>query len=139
MSVVKDKKLGRFFRATEFRCRCRRLDCDAPAVEPGFVGKLEALRETWGRPLRVTSGVRCSYWNDKVHGSPKSQHLLGNAVDFYVEDRNEALALAALAVKTGLGGIGVASTFIHLDDGAPGRRWEYDSSGGVVKAGRWAL
>jgi hypothetical protein len=34
--------------------------------------------------MRITSGYRCARVNTKVGGSPRSQHITGNAADFHV-------------------------------------------------------
>ena len=46
---------------------------------------LEPLREALQQPVIITSGYRCKALNIKVaHHSDKSQHLKGQAADFYV-------------------------------------------------------
>lgn len=90
------------------------------------MNKLQALREAYGKVLFVTSGARCKAWNKKVGGAPSSQHLTGNAADLEPQDRGDLELLASLAEKVGMGGIGVAKAFIHVDDGPQGRRWVYD-------------
>ncbi len=46
---------------------------------------LEPLREELGLPVVVTSGYRCKELNDIIsHKSNQSQHLRGQAADFYV-------------------------------------------------------
>ena len=48
-------------------------------------GTLEPLREAMGLPIVITSGYRCKALNERiVHHSRKSQHVAGQAVDFYV-------------------------------------------------------
>lgn len=42
---------------------------------------LQPIRDTWGKPIRVTSGYRMPRLNASVGGSPISQHLLGQAAD----------------------------------------------------------
>lgn len=111
-----------FFTPEELACRCNRSECDAEPIRPAFLGKLNLLRAIWGQPLIVNSGRRCRYWNEKVGGSPGSQHCLGNAVDIRVKSRAEADQLAELAEKVGLLGIGIYSTWVHVDDG-PKRKW----------------
>lgn len=60
------------------------------------VHTLEPLREKLGLPMIITSGYRCKELNDIiVHASRKSQHMSGQAADFYVKGiagqaRNEA-------------------------------------------------
>lgn len=46
---------------------------------------LEPLREALGLPVIITSGFRCKALNDIIaHHSHQSQHLKGQAADFYV-------------------------------------------------------
>ena len=46
---------------------------------------LEPLREALGLPVVITSGYRCVELNNLInHNSYRSQHLLGQAADFYV-------------------------------------------------------
>jgi len=48
-------------------------------------GTLEPLREALGMPVVITSGYRCKELNDMVsHRSPNSQHVKGQAADFYI-------------------------------------------------------
>lgn len=49
---------------------------------------LQPLRNYLGCPVIVSSGFRCSELNKKVGGRPNSQHLLGEAADFVVPQRN---------------------------------------------------
>lgn len=47
---------------------------------------LEPLREKLGLPIAITSGFRTKALNDIiVHASRKSQHMSGQAADFYVK------------------------------------------------------
>ncbi len=45
---------------------------------------LQPLRDYIGRPLHITSGVRCKELNKLVGGSERSQHCVGQAVDITV-------------------------------------------------------
>ncbi len=94
-------------------------------MNAGFMAKLQVLRDLWGRGLAVTSGARCEEWNVKVGGAPQSYHLLGLAADLQIASVEDGVRLEKLADKAGLGGVGLAKTFIHVDDGPPGRRWDY--------------
>ena len=50
-------------------------------------GCLEPLREAIGLPVIVTSGFRTKALNDKLaHASSTSQHMRGEAADFYVSE-----------------------------------------------------
>lgn len=49
------------------------------------VHTLEPLREALGLPIIITSGFRTKALNDKLaHSSERSQHMQGQAADFYV-------------------------------------------------------
>lgn len=54
---------------------------------------LEPVRAHYGRPVKVNSGYRSPAVNRAVKSTPRSQHLLGQAVDFEVPGiANGALA-----------------------------------------------
>lgn len=42
---------------------------------------LDPLRESYGKPIRVTSGYRCQILNEAVKGVKNSQHMKGQAAD----------------------------------------------------------
>jgi zinc D-Ala-D-Ala carboxypeptidase len=87
-----------------------------------FMVKVEALRNLWGKPLKVNSGSRCKGHNSDVGGEPASRHMFGEAADIRTANREESLELAKTAEAVGFGGIGVYPTWVHVDIG-PSRRW----------------
>ena len=42
---------------------------------------LDGLREHYGKPIKITSGYRCTELNKLVGGSPTSAHVIGYAAD----------------------------------------------------------
>ena len=52
-------------------------------MDPVLLEKLEALRVALGRPVIITSGVRCEVRNAEVGGIANSRHLSGQAADLY--------------------------------------------------------
>ena len=42
---------------------------------------LDGLREFYGKPIKITSGYRCTELNKLVGGSPTSAHVIGYAAD----------------------------------------------------------
>ena len=42
---------------------------------------LQPLRDKYGKPIRISSGFRCTALNKAVGGVPTSQHLKGEAAD----------------------------------------------------------
>jgi uncharacterized protein YcbK (DUF882 family) len=94
---------------------------------------LEVIRDAaGGRPLRILSGYRTPAWNQRVEGSPKSQHVEGRAADIQHPNLTAAQLHALILLLHGgkklphLGGLGVYHTFVHCDvrptDGRL-RRW----------------
>jgi len=89
---------------------------DEPALD-----KLERLRVALGRPLVVLSAYRDPLHNARVGGAPLSQHKFGRAFDLKLTVDRDLLIRTARDV--GFGGIGIYSTFVHVDDG-PSRKWQ---------------
>ena len=65
---------------------------------------LDPLRESFGKPIIVTSGYRCKELNKAVGGAAKSQHMSGEAADIRtVEDSKRAnKELFNLIIELGL-------------------------------------
>lgn len=49
---------------------------------------LQPLRNALGCPIVITSGFRCAILNKKVGGQSNSQHLMGQAADLVVPQKN---------------------------------------------------
>ena len=73
-------------------------------------GCLEPLHEALGLPVVITSGYRTKALNSMVaHSSERSQHMLGQAADFYVAPGRSGLSRRELLIK--------AFRLIILDEG----------------------
>lgn len=114
-----------FFKLAEFACKCGRAECDAVPVKMELLGMMNDLRAQWGKPLVITSGVRCAVHNVAVGGAADSQHMLGCAADIKVDSFLTSEGIKALARKLGFNGIGLGDRFIHLDIGPLQREWYY--------------
>ena len=63
-------------------------------------GCLEPLREALGLPVVITSGYRTKALNSMLaHSSERSQHMLGQAADFYVAPGQSGLSRRELLIK----------------------------------------
>ena len=63
-------------------------------------GCLEPLRAELGLPVVITSGFRTKALNSMVaHSSERSQHMLGQAADFYVAPGQSGLSRRELLIK----------------------------------------
>ena len=85
----------RYFTRAEFRCPCGK--CGGFPVEPDetMVRAVDKVRDHFGAPVIVSSGVRCQAHNDELDGSVKnSYHLRGKAMDFCVRGVPGATLLA---------------------------------------------
>ena len=63
-------------------------------------GNLEPLREALQLPVVITSGYRTKALNSLLaHASERSQHMLGQAADFYVAPGQSGLSRRELLIK----------------------------------------
>lgn len=86
----------KYFDRSEFACKCGGKYCNGFPVEPNelLITVADRVREHFGAPMRVSSGVRCKQHNANVGGASGSRHKSGKAMDFCVTGKsaNEVLA-----------------------------------------------
>lgn len=73
------------FKKSEFACPCGK--CGGFPVDPKeeLVKVAQRVREHFGQPATVSSGVRCASRNAAVGGVANSRHLTGKAMDYSVQ------------------------------------------------------
>lgn len=71
------------FKKSEFTCKC---GCGLNNIQLEVVKIADEVREHFGNPAIVTSGTRCSKHNAEVGGVANSRHLVGKAIDMYVQN-----------------------------------------------------
>ena len=107
----------RYFTRAEFRCPCGK--CGGFPVEPEekLVRLADQVREHFGTPVIVSSGVRCQAHNDVLPGSVKnSYHLRGKAMDFCVRGVPGATLLAYVKTLPVHYAYQIGnSDFVHMD------------------------
>lgn len=124
------KQLSKHFNSKEFECPCS--VCDIQKISSKLLEKLEIVRETYGRAIRITSGYRCLDHNKAVGGKENSSHMDGIAVDITPQllnvDELDALYEVCYNVFDNIGD-GRSKHFIHVDDRDPKptgkRHWVY--------------
>lgn len=88
MYAKRDKNmLSKHFKKSEFKCGCRGKYCNGyPGTpSPKLIGILEKLRTTYGKPVIITSGMRCKKYNNTLVGSvPNSAHTRYKAADIHI-------------------------------------------------------
>lgn len=105
------KKITPNFSEYEFECHCK--DDHENHVDEQLIIYLQALRDFWGRSVKINSGYRCTAWNKKQGGSKKSYHMEGIAADIEVKGIDPRLVRSEMA-RFGPR-VGHYVTFTHVD------------------------
>lgn len=74
------------FTYREFACKCGGKYCNGFPVAFSYdlAKNLQTIRDHFGKPLIITSPIRCEKWNSQVGGVSNSKHKVGWACDFYI-------------------------------------------------------
>lgn len=120
--------MDNFFDLKEFECKCKDKNCEGKLpqlrMNPSLIQALNRIRKELGKPIKVTSGFRCTAHNAAVGGVPHSTHRTGYAADISCDDLDKLLQL--VEDEKEFKGIGVAKSFIHVDvRPGPRKRWKY--------------
>lgn len=110
----------KYFKKSEFKCQCGGKYCNGyPAdISPKLIDILEKLRAYFGKPITITSGLRCKKHNAEVGGVSNSQHQYGKAADIYIAGvdkakiKAKAYELGAAYSYYGTAGMGEA---VHIN------------------------
>lgn len=100
------------FKKSEFACNC---GCGFNIINHDLVKKLDLARDLACVPFVITSGCRCSSYNNLVGGSHTSSHLLGLAVDIDVIDSHARYSILVALLGVRISRIGIYREFIHAD------------------------
>ena len=112
LNVDGDKKITEHFKLKEFACK----NSEAIIVSEKLCYILEAIRTHFGKQVTITSSYRTPEHNAKIGGAVKSQHMLGLAADIKIQGVKPAdIASYARTLMPTYGGIGIYSTFTHID------------------------
>ena len=123
-SKAKDgnKKLSTNFRVKEFACTD---GSDPIFIDSDLVNVLQKIRKHFGKSVTITSAYRTPPKNKAVGGQAYSQHLYGRAADIKVKGVTpKKVAAYAETLLKNKGGIGIYSTFTHIDTRSTKARWK---------------
>lgn len=122
-SKAKDgnKNLSTNFKVKEFACTD---GSDPIFIDSDLVNVLQKIRTHFGKSVTITSAYRTPTKNKAVGGATYSQHLYGKAADIKVSGVTpKNVAKYAETILKNTGGIGIYSTFVHIDTRAAKSRW----------------
>lgn len=115
------KYLSKNFRVKEFASKD---GADPIFISDQLVELLQKIRDHFGKAVVISSGYRSAKHNKAVGGATYSQHLYGTAADIKVTGvKPSVVAAYAETLLVGTGGIGIYSTFVHVDVRATKSRW----------------
>jgi hypothetical protein len=108
----------KYFKKDEFKCKCGGKYCEGFPVEMDMklIRIADEVREHFGKPITVSSGVRCEKHNANVGGVENSRHKKGKAMDFCVSGIPASIVLPYVQQKTGIRYAYAINTFyVHMD------------------------
>ena len=115
-------QLSKNFKVKEFACKD---GSDPIFINSELVDVLQKIRDNFGKPVTITSAYRTVERNNAVKGAKYSQHLYGNAADIKVQGiAPKTVSEYANKLMPNKGGIGVYSTFTHIDVRSTKSRWQ---------------
>ena len=116
-----NKKLAQNFRVKEFACTD---GSDPVFIAAELVEVLQKIRTHFGKSVTITSAYRTPTKNKACGGEKYSQHLYGLAADIKINGVSpKKVAAYAEKLLPKSGGIGIYSTFTHIDVRSSKARW----------------
>lgn len=114
-------KLSANFKVSEFACKD---GSDTVFISLALVRVLQKIRDHFKKPVNITSAYRNDSYNKKVGGADYSEHKYGMAADIYIRGISPATIAAYVeTIMPNRGGIGIYSSFVHVDVRASRARW----------------
>lgn len=114
-------KLSEHFKVKEFYCHD---GSDPIFISAMLVKILEKIRQHFNKPVNINSGYRTVPHNQKNGGATYSQHLYGTAADISIKGVTpRQIKEYAETLMPDWGGIGVYTSFTHIDVRENKSRW----------------
>ena len=86
------RKFTKNFKPEEFKCKCGKCNGYPSYMKQVELAHIQNIRNHYGKPIKITSALRCPHENRQVGGVPNSGHLKGYAVDFYMAGVTDTVA-----------------------------------------------
>ena len=112
------------FKLSEFACKC----CGKAEMQESTLEMLDLARGIAKVPFFINSGYRCEAHNRAVGGVQRSSHTKGYAADIKCNREPQRQSILAGLKAAGFNRIGIAKTFIHVDNDPskpPNTTWTY--------------
>jgi zinc D-Ala-D-Ala carboxypeptidase len=124
-SMTSDWRWASFTRE-EMRCK----HSGKNGMRPETMDRLQNLRTSYGKPMKITSGYRDATHPIEAGKATPGAHASGQAVDIAVGPGEDVYELVRLALFHGFTGIGISQRtgqprFVHLDDLPRKAVWSY--------------
>jgi hypothetical protein len=124
--VIEGRRMSKYFSPSEFT-RCTP-SCKIEQMDQAFLALLDEVREAAGIPLVLNCAYRSVAWDKSKGRDGKSAHTKGKAVDIRCNSSANRYKIVAAALGCGIRRIGIAKTYVHLDNDETkpqGVIWDY--------------
>lgn len=118
--------MSKYFCQAEFK-RCTP-SCSIDQMDADFLLLLDEVREKAGVPLVLNSAYRSKAYEKKKGRAGTSSHCEGKAVDIRCNTYANRYRIVKAALECGITRIGIAKTYIHLDNATTHTQeviWDY--------------
>ncbi len=107
----------KYFKKSEFACKCGKYCNGYPdEMKKGVITVADRVREHFGSPAYVTSGLRCKQHNTNVGGVTNSRHLTGKAMDFCIQGKTAEQVLEYVKQQHEIRyAYAIDSQYVHMD------------------------
>lgn len=99
--------------------------CSLSQMDDAFMERLQTARTIAGVPFVINSAYRSVEYELSKKRTGKSMHTKGRAVDIKCVDSGNRYRIIESLIAAGFNGIGIANTFIHVDDRDIPLIWTY--------------
>ena len=104
----------KYFTPGEFACKCG-CGCETQ-VDPRLLRLADQVREHFGAPCTVSSGIRCEKNNKAVGGVADSRHVTGKAMDFCIKGKTSTQTLAYVqSLPSVRYAYAIDKNYVHMD------------------------